>query len=167
MPPGLKVGMVKHPEQLGFKLGLRIHIGKPASVTTESPDAKTVRDVVYVALLTKNIRPLKKGDAIRVGQTGGTLMRRWLGIAGIFNRAHVRQNEQRDRERLLQEADGKEVFVWMKKAGKIKIPYTKGLTQSDFSSRGRKKYFLMSITSRGWVHHWAAGSEGRRLKFLP
>jgi hypothetical protein len=47
-------GMVKHPKQLGFKLGLKIRIGEPACITKKLPDASTVRDVVYVALLARH-----------------------------------------------------------------------------------------------------------------
>lgn len=136
--------MVKHPKQLGFKLGLKIRIGEPASITEGTPVASRVCDVVYVALLAENSRPLKKGDALKIGQTKKSLMSRWQGIIGIFNqdKDDLKKNVQRDRERFLEVANGKEVFVWMKASGKIEIPYAKGLTQSLFSTRGAEEEFL-------------------------
>jgi len=133
--------MIKHPKELGFELGLVIRIGEPASISKEMPDASTVRDVVYVALLVENGRPLEKGDALKIGQTNKTLMDRWTGIVGIFKRS-VRPNEESDRRKWLNAADGKEVSVWMKTAGRIEIPYAKGLTGSLFSTRGAEELFL-------------------------
>lgn len=133
---------VKHPQQLGFKLGLKIRIGKPARITREMRDAWTVRDVVYVALLAENSRSLKKGDALKIGQAKGSLMSRWRGIVGLFQRRKLRKNEKEDRRKWLDVANRKEVSVWMKRAGKTKIPYAKGLTRSRFSTRGAEEEFL-------------------------
>ena len=136
--------MIKHPKQLGFKLGLKIRLGKQASITKRTPDASTVRDVVYVALLDESSRPLKKGDALKIGQSGGSLLRRWQGIVGIFNRNEnaLKPNEVQDRRRLLKFAPRKEVYVWMRAAGKIRIPYAKGVAQSSFSRRWAEEEFL-------------------------
>jgi hypothetical protein len=136
--------MVKHPEELGFRLGLKVCIGEPCSEPTYTDDAKTVRDVVYVALLTENSGPLKKGDALKIGQTGGTLKERWDGIIGIFRGAEDRlpPNVQHDRERWVEVAKGKEVSVWMREAGKVEIPYANGLIPGEFSSRGAEEEFL-------------------------
>jgi len=135
--------MVKHPEQLGFELGLKIRIGQPASIMDATPDASTVRDVVYVALLAEDRGPLKKGQALKIGQAAGTLMRRWMGIRRIFNpHRNLRPNEKNDLRKWLKVANGKEVFVWMKAAGKTQIPYAKGLTQRLFSTRGAEEEFL-------------------------
>ena len=134
--------MIKHPEQLGFKLGLRIRICEPASITEDTRAASEVRDVVYVALAESD-GPLEKGDALKIGQTGGTLSARWRSMARIFRRGEsLRPNEREDRRRWLEAADGNEVFVWMKAAGKIEIPYAKGLTRSLFSTRGAEEEFL-------------------------
>jgi hypothetical protein len=132
--------MVIHPKRLGFKLGLRIRIGEPASIT-EEPDAKADRDVVYVALV-ETSGLLKKGDVLKIGQTGGTLSARWRGIAGIFGPKNLRRNEKEDRRRWLKEADGTEVSVWVKKAAKMRIPYAKGLTRTRFSIRCAEEEFL-------------------------
>ena len=134
--------MVKHPKALGFSLGLVIRIGEPAFMTKDTPDASTVRDVVYVALLAENSGPLEKGDALKIGQAKGSLMSRWRGIVGLFQRRKLRDNEKADRSKFLEVANGKEVSVWMKAAGKIEIPYAKGLTQSLFSTRGAEEEFL-------------------------
>jgi hypothetical protein len=89
--------MVKHPEQLGFKLGLKIRIGQPASITQATPAASTVRDVVYVALLTEDSRRLKKRDALKIGQAKGSLKSRWGRIVGIFKPdKKLRNNEKND-----------------------------------------------------------------------
>jgi hypothetical protein len=134
--------MVKHPEELGFTLGLKIHLSEPASVIQSTPDASMVRDIVYVALLTENIRPLEKGDALKVGQTKGNLMSRWGPIVGIFQRENLRNNEKDDRRKWLEVAIGKEVSIWLKAAGKIEVPYAKGLTKCLFSTRGAEEEFL-------------------------
>jgi hypothetical protein len=134
--------MVKHPEELGFKLGLRIRIGEPACITSNMPDSLAVRDVVYVALFAESDRPLKKGDAFRVGQTKGHLIGRWRSAATIFGGRRLKPNEKEDRRKWLEVAAGKDVEVWMKAAGKIEIPYAKGLTQSLFSTRDAEEEFL-------------------------
>jgi hypothetical protein len=133
--------MLKHPKELGFTLGLTIRISVPASIVA-TPDA-TARDVVYVALLAGNRKTIKKGDALRVGQTKRSLKSRWKGIAGIFSRDNLRDFEMEDRRKLLAEANGKEVAVWVKAAGKTTIPYAKGLTRSNrFSTRCAEEEFL-------------------------
>ncbi|MGO9273664.1 MAG: hypothetical protein ACLQOO_26075 [Terriglobia bacterium] len=135
---------------MGFKLALKIHIGKPAYITEEVPDASTVFDagVVYVALLGDNSRLLKKGDALNIGQTGESLKSRWRRTVGIFNRDGLRNYEKNDRKKWLvacglllpaEVANGKEVSVWMRVAG---IPYGNGLTQGPFSSRKAERRFL-------------------------
>jgi hypothetical protein len=134
--------MLKHPEELGFTLGLIIRIGEPASIRTETPDASKVRDIVYVALLAENRGPLEKGDALKIGQTKGSLMGRWGPIAAIFQRGNLRNNEKDDRTKWLKVANGKEVSLWMRAAGKFEIPYAKGLTRSLFSIRGAEEEFL-------------------------
>jgi hypothetical protein len=134
--------MVKHPEELGFKPGLKIRIGEPAEIIERSPDASTVKDVVYVALLSENVRPLEKGDALKIGQTKGTLRQRWERTLGIFRRDTLRDNEKEDRRKFLERANGKEISVWMKAAGKTEIPYSKGLTQNHFSTRCAEEDFL-------------------------
>jgi hypothetical protein len=134
--------MVNHPEQLGFKLGLKIHIGEPASITEEKREASTC-DVVYVALPAEDNKPLAKGDALKVGQTGKSLKWRWQTIKRMFEPGRkLRGNEEEDRRKWLEVANGKEVSVWMKAAGKIEIPYAKGLTQSCFSTRCVEEEFL-------------------------
>jgi hypothetical protein len=131
--------MVKHPERLGFKLGLKISIGQPASVTPMTH--ASMRDVVYVALPTESTAPLKKGEALKIGQTKGSLIDRWKSIAGIFSRK-LRNNEMNDRRKWLEAANGKEVYVWVKAAGEVEIPYAKGLTRSRFSTRCAEEEFL-------------------------
>ena len=134
--------MVKHPEELGFKLGLTIRLGEPALIIHSTPDASTVRDVVYVALLAEKIRPLEKGDALKIGQTKGSLMSRWGPIVGIFQRDNLRNNEKHDRRKWLEATTGKEISIWLKAAGKIEVPYAKGLTNCLFSTRGAEEEFL-------------------------
>lgn len=134
--------MVKHPEELGFKLGLKVHIGQPARIMWADRAASTTRDVVYVALLDDS-RRLNKGDALKVGQAG-SLKRRWQGIVAIFEpHRKLRDNEKSDRSKLLEFANGKEISVWMKEAGKTEIPYAKGLTKTNaFSTRCAEEEFL-------------------------
>jgi hypothetical protein len=135
--------MVKHPKKLGFKLVLQVRFDE-REIKKITPDASTICDVVYVALA-ENARSLKKGDAIKIGQTGktkGSLMRRWKGIVGLFQGRKLRKNEDEDRRRLLKAAKGKKVSVWVRAAGEIKIPYAKGLTRSHFSTRGAEEEFL-------------------------
>ena len=136
--------MVKHPKELGFKLGLRIQIGEPAEIIERRPDAEAVKDVVYVTLLSDNGGPLEKGDALKIGQTKGNLVDRWRGIEGIFNRDKdtLRRSVRRDREKWLEVADRKDVSVWMREAGKTEVSYAKGLTQSLFSTRCAEEDFL-------------------------
>jgi hypothetical protein len=131
-----------HPEQLGFKLGLKIFIGQPARITDMKPEA-TTHDVVYVALFADTGKPLEKGDALKVGQCGASLKNRWRGICGIFEpgRKH-RNNEKSDAEKWLRVTNGKVVSVWVKAAEKIEIPYTRGLTKSRFSIRCAEEEFL-------------------------
>src|SRR6266567_357969 len=107
--------MVKHPKQLGFKFALKIYIGRPACIRKPTRDAKTVfgHGVVYVALLTETRGSIKKGDALKIGQAGGSLMDRWKRIVGIFKRGRrLRDNEKNDRKKWLKVAGGKEVSVW-------------------------------------------------------
>jgi hypothetical protein len=135
--------MVKHPKQLDFVFGLDIRIGRPAVIKSISRDAQKVCDVVYVALLPKGRRSLKKGDVLKIGQTERTLEKRWKGIAGIFKPGRrLRKNERLDRDKWLKAAKGKDVSVWMRQAGRFTIPYAKGLKQSVFSSRGAEEEFL-------------------------
>jgi hypothetical protein len=75
--------MLKHPQELGFTLGLKIRIDESASITTRTFDA-SMSDVVYVALFAEETTRLEKGEALKVGQTKGSLMNRWKGIAGTF-----------------------------------------------------------------------------------
>ncbi len=133
--------MLEHPEQLGFKLGLKIRIGQPASITLATPEASTVVDVVYVAL-SESSAALGKGDVLKVGQARGTLISRWGPLVRIFGRVNLRNNEMDDRRKWMEVAKGKEVAIWMKAAGKIEIPYAKGLTRSTFSTRGAEEEFL-------------------------
>ena|SRR6266576_1545624 len=134
--------MVKHPEELGFKLGLKIRIGEPAKIT-DTRDASEVKGVVYVALL-ENGRPFEKEDVLKIGQTKRRLIDRWRGIEGIFNRDKdtLRRSVRRDREKWLEVANGKDVSVWMREAGKTEVSYAKGLTQSLFSTRCAEEDFL-------------------------
>ncbi len=134
--------MLKHPEELGFKLGLKIRIGQPACITEENSEAST-RDVVYVALPSEASNPLEKSHALKVGQAGGSLKRRWRGIVGIFEPGKkLRDNEKDDCRKWLEVANGKEITVWVKAAEKVEIPYAKGLTRSRFSSRCAEEEFL-------------------------
>lgn len=133
--------MVKHPRELGFKLGLRIRIGKPARITGE-PAAKT-KDVVYVALLAGRSGTVNKRDVLKVGQTGRTLMQRWQGIMRIFDpKRKLRSNEREDRRKWLEAASGRDVWVWVKRAENVKIPYAKGLVERRFSTRCAEEEFL-------------------------
>ena len=134
--------MLVHPKDLGFEVGLRIRIAEPALIIQTTPMASTVRNVVYVALFTEETGPLEKGDALKIGQTNKTLMSRWKPVVGIFGRDALRNNEKDDRRKWLKCAQGKDVSVWMKPAGKIEIPYAKGLTSSLFSTRCAEEEFL-------------------------
>jgi hypothetical protein len=134
--------MLKHPRELGFALGLRIRIAEPASITESTAAASTVRDVVYVALFTEETGRLEKGDALKIGETNKTLMSRWKPVVGIFGRATLRNNEKDDRRKWLKFTSGKEISVWMKPAGKVEIPYAKGLTRTLFSTRCAEEEFL-------------------------
>ena len=99
--------MVKHPKQLGFKLALKIRIGRLTLITRATPDASTVPDVVYVALLAENSGSLEKGDALKIGQAKGSLMSRWGRIVGIFKRGRkLRNNEKNDRRKWLEVPNG-------------------------------------------------------------
>lgn len=98
--------------------------------------------VVYVALFTEETGPLEKEDALKIGQTNNTLMSRWKPVVGIFRRDALRDNETEDRRKWLNIANGKEISVWMKPAGKIEIPYAQGLTRSLFSTRCAEEEFL-------------------------
>jgi hypothetical protein len=133
----------KHPKQLGFEFGLTIRISQPAYITESAP-ASAFSDVVYVALLAEDSRPpFKKGDVLKIGQTGKTLMERWDGIRRIFELdKRLKPTEEIARKKWLEAAEGKDVSVWVKAAGKIEIPYAKGLTQSFFSTRGAEEEFL-------------------------
>jgi hypothetical protein len=142
MPPTRGTRIVKHPEELGFNLGLIIRIGEPAHIIQQMPDASRARGVVYVALLAEMSRPFEKGHALKIGQTKGSLMARWLSIGGIFRRDNIRPNEKEDRRKWLDIANRKQVSVWMKEAGKIDIPYARGLTSDSFSSRLAEEEFL-------------------------
>jgi hypothetical protein len=105
--------------------------------------ASTVRGVVYVALLAGKRGALKKGDALKIGQAGGSLESRWQGIVGIFKSGRkLSDNERNDRNKFLKVAQGKEVSVWMRKAGKIEIRYAQRLALTTFSSRGAEEEFL-------------------------
>lgn len=133
--------MLKHPRELGFTLGLKIRIDEPASIMTRTSDA-SMSDVVYVALFAEETTRLEKGEALKVGQTKDSLMKRWKGIAGTFSRDNLRNNEIEDRRKWLKQAKGKEVAVWVKPAGKTSIGYAQGLTQHQFSTRCAEEEFL-------------------------
>ena len=133
--------MLKHPEELGFTLGLVVRIDEPASIVERTAQASHVCDVVYVALPKESGRPLKKGDALKVGLSGKTLLDRWKGIVGIF-KSEKRPNEMEDRRKWLEAARGKDVCVWMRAAGQTEISYAKGLAGSKFSTRGAEEEFL-------------------------
>jgi hypothetical protein len=133
--------MIKHPKKLGFTLGLKIRIGEPAHITEKSESSK-LSNVVYVALLDKHGRSFEKADVLKIGQTGRTLITRWRGIARIFHRDKLRNNEREDRRKWLKAANGREVSVWVKRAGEYKIPYAKGLSKSRFSTRWVEEHFL-------------------------
>jgi hypothetical protein len=95
-----------------------------------------------VALLVENSRRLKKRDALKIGQSKGSLKSRWGGIVGIFKHGRkLRNNEKNDARKWLEAANGKEVSVWMKAAGKIEIPHAKGFTRSLFSTRWAEEEF--------------------------
>jgi len=162
--------MVQHPEQLGFKLGLKIHIGTPACITVEMPEAARFHDagLVYVALLAESSGPLKKGDALKIGRTRKSLKSRWRRTVGIFNRDNLRNYEMNDRRKWLlacnlllpaDVANGKEVSVWMRVAG---IPYA-GLTQNLFRDIQAEEQFL----DQYYVPRVrrTAGNQGERLDF--
>jgi hypothetical protein len=131
--------MIKHPKELGFTLALKIHIGQPAHMTEPTPNAP-LKDVVYV-ILDEDAKELERGDAFKIGQTGD-LMRRCTGLVGIFNRNNLRENEREDRDKWLKAADRKQVSVWVRAAGKIEVPYAKGLTETFFSTRCAEEEFL-------------------------
>jgi hypothetical protein len=133
--------MTKHPKHLGFTLGLKIRIGKPARITARFEPSK-LSDVVYVALLDKRGRSFKKGSVPKIGQTGRMLIIRWRGIARIFHRDKLKNNEREDRRKWLEAANGKEVSVWVRKAGEFKIPYAKEFSKSYFSTRWAEEHFL-------------------------
>lgn len=131
--------MLKHPQELGFTLGLKLFVDQPLSIT-HTPDG-SIRDVVYVALFADD-RTLEKGDALKVGQTRGTVLNRWRGIAKLFTSGNLRPNEIQDRKQLQELAQGKEVVVWIRPAGKTSIPYAHGLTHHEFSTRSAEEEFL-------------------------
>jgi hypothetical protein len=134
--------MLKHPRELGFTPGLTIRIGEPAHIMEKKSEAG-IRDVVYIALFATQKGKLKKGDALKVGQTGGTLEGRWKGIREIFKPGRrLRANVESDRKKWLDAANKKEVLVWMKPAEKIKLPYVDGLTRNRFSIRCAEEEFL-------------------------
>jgi hypothetical protein len=136
--------MVTHPEQLGFVLGLKIRIGQDASMV-ETDVARKVFPfgVVYVALFADQGTRLKKGDALKIGQTAKSLKSRWALTLGIFKPGRkLRGYEIEDRDEWLAKAQGKEVCVWMKPAGEIKIPYAEKLTRQHFSTRLAEEEFL-------------------------
>ncbi len=135
--------MLNHPRELGFTLGLKACIGKPSKITRHEPDA-LMEDVVYVALLSDHDdgRPLEKEHVLKIGQTKETLLERWRRTLGIFQRNKLRPNEENDRDKFLERASGREISVWVRKAGKIEVPYAKGLTQNLFSTRCAEEEFL-------------------------
>src|SRR5215467_8691134 len=134
--------MREHPEKFDFRLGLKIRIDQPATITDPTDDARNLRGIVYVALFSDHTGPLEKGDALKVGETKRTLLQRWRGIASIFGNRKLRPNEKEDRDKFLREAHGKDVYVWMKEADKIEIPYAKGPSPNRFSIRGAEEEFL-------------------------
>jgi hypothetical protein len=131
--------MLKHPQELGFTLGLKLFIDQPASII-HTPDA-SIRDVVYVALFGED-RTLEKGSALKIGQTKGTALNRWRSIASLFTRNNLRGNEIQDRKKLQDVTQGREVVVWVRPAGKTSIPYAHGLTNHEFSTRSAEEEFL-------------------------
>jgi hypothetical protein len=135
--------MVRHPKRLGFKLGLKIRIGRPAKIIKATRDAQNTQEIVYVALIAEKRSLLKKGDVLKIGQTGRTLKERWEDICRIFEPGRkLRKNEKHDRDKWLEAADGRTVAVWAKVAEKVEVPYAKGLTRSRFSLRWAEEEFL-------------------------
>ncbi len=135
--------MLKHPKQLGFKLGLTVQIARPAKVTL-TPLALT-KDVVYVALVAGKIKPLKKGEALRVGQTRKSLGARWRSGVSVLGTRRLRPNERQDRMRWLDAANGKKIEVWVKQAEQFKIPYAKELLLVVFLLGAQKRSFSTII----------------------
>ncbi len=146
--------MLEHPKALGFELGLIIHIDEPAQITKEEPAAKR-SDVVYVALLKENDGPLEKGVALKVGETGGTLLKRWKDFRRIFGPS-ARPNEISDARKWLEVAKGQEVAVWVKEPGEIEISYARGLLRSSICSRLVEEAF--------WDHYYQPRVRGQRYK---
>jgi hypothetical protein len=141
--------MLKHPQELGFTLGLKLLIDKPASIK-HTPDA-LIRDVVYVALFADD-KTLEKSTALKVGQTKGNVLSRWRGIARLFTRCNLRENEIQDRKKLQEFARGKEVAVWIKPAGKTSL-VRRVLHITSFPPEARRRNFWTSITSPSSALH--------------
>jgi NAD(P)H-dependent flavin oxidoreductase YrpB (nitropropane dioxygenase family) len=132
--------MVEHPKRLGFRLGLKFCITPKGVEYKNYCKISEEKDVVYVALFAGAHMRHKKNEVIKVGQTGRRLKDRWEGTLGIFKptRKKLRNNEREDRRKWLEKAKGKEVDVWVKKAGKIK--YGKGL---QISTRWSEEEFFI------------------------
>src|ERR1017187_10203644 len=161
---------VKHPRKLGFKLVLQVRFGE-RGIEKLTPDASTICDVVYVALLAKNGRSLKQGDVVKVGQTGptkGSLMQRWRGIVGLFPRRKLRRkNEREDRRRLLEATNGKKVWVWARAAGKNEKPLRQGAyTKPLFHQRGGRRIFGRVLSAEVWTTTEQEDSRANRLNYL-
>lgn len=104
----------KLPEKLGFELGLIFHVAEPASIKNQTP-AALLEDVVYVAV---------SGDeVVKVGETSGSLLERWNGIRGIFGTRQLKPTEEKSRREWLEAVGGKDVAVWVRKAGRFTAPY--------------------------------------------
>ena len=117
-----------HPEQLGFHLGLEAWVSSVGKIEASrwSSDAKTVRDIVYVAIGAN-------GAALKIGQTGKTLYFRWYGILRLIGAEpdthKFRPNEWRDRDRWRNHVLGSNFTVWFKTCQQVPLEYKDGKTR--------------------------------------
>lgn len=133
--------MIKHPQFLGFKLGLKFRIAPEGVKYEEYFNASEQENVVYVALLAGAYKHLKKDEVIKVGQTGRSMKSRWVGTLGIFNpKRNLRKNEKEDRRRWLNAAKKREVHVWVRPAKNMKMKYGKEISLTVSTRWAEEEY---------------------------
>jgi hypothetical protein len=103
----------RHPQDCGFRLGVTVAVGPNGQAlnTTWEPEAKSSRDLVYVA------RRLD-GEFLKIGATSGTLYGRWRGILKLISaereQRRYRDNEWEDRDRWRLHVSGHTFEVWFR-----------------------------------------------------
>lgn len=114
----------QHPKEFGFQNGLNIEVSGHGNLKFKelTPLARTVKDVVYVAILEPG------GECLKVGISEGNLLIRWRATCKTFDklpgvRESLRKHETAYGESIVSFAKNKTIQVWFKSSERNKLSY--------------------------------------------